>query len=107
MMIQPSTLAACACACTLVGCAVFKKAHVVVPPPPPAVPTEAVAVPAESVPKPTADDGLRTGDLLVMPRDTEYRATNPALPKTDTGAGTVIVNPPSAPKPKPAGKPED
>ena len=42
-----------------------------------------------------------------MPRDTEYRATNPALPKTDTGAGTVIVNPPSAPKPKPAGKPED
>jgi len=65
------------------------------------------AVAAEPVPKASHEDGLRTGDLLGLPHDTEYRATNPALPKTNVGAGAVIVMPPSAPKPKPPSKPEE
>ena len=58
---------------------------------------------ADSPPAPKAvpDDGFRTGNLLVLPKDTEYRATNPALPKTTPGAGAVIITPPSPPKPKP------
>jgi len=86
----------------------FKKAHVTAPPTPSAVSTDSPATaPPDTISKPLADDGLRTGDLLVMPRDTEYRATNPGLPKSDAGAGTVIVSPPSAPKPRPPGKPEE
>ena len=103
-----SVLVAIACTCALTGCAVFKKAQVAAVPPTSAAPADsAAAAPTEALPKPPDEDGLRTGDLLVMPRDTEYRATNPALPKTDASAGTVIVTPPSAPKPRPPGKAEE
>ena len=114
MPIQPSSLAALAalaCACALVGCAAPRKALVMVRVPDPSAKVPAAANSAvastEAVPKVSHDDGLRTGDLLGLPHDTEYRATNPALPKTNVGAGAVIVNPPSAPKPKPPGKPEE
>jgi len=104
MMIQSSTIAALACACSLVGCAAFNKAHVAAPPPTAVEPPPAAVTP-EAPPKPPDEDGFRTGDLLVMPRDTEYSATHPAPSKTDTAAGTVIVTPPSAAKHKPSGKP--
>ncbi|KAB2642748.1 MAG: hypothetical protein DVB26_01695 [Verrucomicrobia bacterium] len=91
----------------------FKKAPVVAASPTlgvpalPALPALPAATSTESQPKPPDDDGLRTGDLLVMPKDGEYRATHPVLPKVDAGAGTVIVTPPSAAKPRPPGKAEE
>lgn len=106
MMNATSALAAIACVCGLTGCALMKKTPVAAPPPTSAVP-EGVATAPEVITKPLEDDGFRTGDLLVMPRETEYRATNPALPKAEAGAGTVIVTPPSAPKTRPTGKPEE
>jgi hypothetical protein len=104
-MIRNSHLVILACACALGGCAV-PKATVVEPGPKPPSPT-AAATAAARVATPASDDGLRTGDLLVLPKDTEYRATNPALPAPNSGAGTVIVTPPSAPKPKPQAQPEE
>ena len=107
MMIRPPTLAAVACACALAGCASFKKGHSATPPPTPAPTADTPSAPPEPIPKPPVDDGLRTGNLLVMPRDTEYRATHPDLPKANAGTGTVIVTPPSSPKSKPQDKPQD
>lgn len=100
MTIPRSSLAAIACTCTLIGCAAPKPA-VVEEPKKPGVKADADKV--DPAPKLPADD-LRTGDLLVLPKDTEYRATNPTLPKSNSSPGTVIVTPP---KPKPEGKPEE
>jgi len=53
------------------------------------------------------DDGIRMPEMLNMPSDGEFRATNPALPKTSGETGAVISRPPTDPpsrvKPKPAG----
>lgn len=108
-MIRPAfRLAALACACALAGCAAPRKALVMtrVPEPADKAPGVATAAP-EPVAGASHDDGLRTGDLLGLPKDTEYRATNSALPKANAGASTVIVTPPSPPKAKPSAKPED
>jgi len=109
MMSLRSSFAALACACALASCAAPRKALVMARVPEPSVKAETGPALAASDPvsKPLHDDGFRTGDLLGLPKDTEYRATNPALPKANAGAGTVIVTPPSAPKPKPQNKPED
>lgn len=99
MTIQPSFLAALACVATLAACAAPKKATVVNPTPKEPAKTETAASP--QVAKAMPDDGLRTGDLLALPKDTEYHATNSAAPGSGPGAGTVVVSPPSPPKPKP------
>lgn len=104
MMIHPSAFASLACACALLGCAAPYKAVVIVPVPKPSSVKSPTAT-TEAVAKPSAEDGLRTGNLLALPTDTEYRATNPALPKTGAGTGTVIVSPPSPPKSKPPAAP--
>ena len=65
--------------------------------------TNLIAANESPVSKVPGDDGLRTGNLLGLPKDTEYRATNPALPKPTASGGAVIVSPPSAPKSKPEG----
>jgi hypothetical protein len=96
MTIPRSSLAAIAC--TLIGCAAPKPA-VVEEPKAPSVKAETDKI--DPAPKLPADD-FRTGDLLVLPKETEYRATNPTLPKSNSGPGAVIVTPP---KSKPEGKP--
>ena len=101
MLTHPSSLAVLACACALAGCAAPRKGVVIVPVPPHPSSVIVQNTSIEPAPKPSPGDGLRTGDLLGLPKDTEYRATNPALPKAGPSAGTVIVTPPSPPKPKP------
>lgn len=52
------------------------------------------------------DDGIRMPEMLGLPGDGEFRATNPSLPKTVGDTGAVISRPPTDPpsrvKPKPA-----
>ncbi len=43
------------------------------------------------------NDGIRVPDLLNMPGDGDFRATNPTAPKSGTDAGTVISRPPTDP----------
>jgi hypothetical protein len=93
MTFSRSSLAAIACTCSLIGCAAPKPA-VVEEPKAPSVKAETDKI--DPAPKLPADDGLRTGDLLVLPKETEYQATNPALPKSNSGTGAVIVNPPKS-----------
>ncbi len=96
MVLYHPFLASVAGALLLVGCAT-PKATVVVEPTRPADKVETTSrIPA---PKPAPDDGFRTGNLLELPKETEYRPTNPSLPKSNTHAGTVIVSPPNSPKP--------
>jgi hypothetical protein len=51
------------------------------------------------------DDGIRMPEMLNMPGEGEFRATNPALPKLPGEAGAVISRPPTDPpsrvKPQP------
>jgi hypothetical protein len=53
------------------------------------------------------DDGIRMPEMLGLPGDGEFRATNPSLPKTAGDTGAVISRPPTDPpsrvKPKPTG----
>ena len=100
MLIHPSSVVALACAGALFGCAAPKIAAIVEQTSKP--PAKVESADTQRVVKLAPDDSLRTGDLLVLPKDTEYRASAPALPKSSSGAGTVIVNPPSQPKPKPS-----
>ena len=57
--------------------------------------------PEPSVPEPLPvlpDDGLRMGNgLLEMPKDGDFRATNPSTPKVDGQGGSVISRPPTEP----------
>jgi hypothetical protein len=92
MVLHHPSLAAIACACTLAGCAA-PKAVVLKAPTPNTHKAATTSIDATPIQKP--DDGLRTGDLLVLPRDNEYRTTQPSPP--DPNAGTVIVNPPTSP----------
>lgn len=43
------------------------------------------------------DDGLRMGDQLAMPKDTDFRATNPTSPRNSGDSGAVIARPPTDP----------
>jgi hypothetical protein len=53
------------------------------------------------------DDGIRLPDMLTLPGDGDFRATNPVTPKTTPEAGTVTVRPPTDPPPRPKPKPKD
>lgn len=88
--------------------------------PPKAIVVEAASAPApkevEKAPEPVApepleppplpNDGLRMPDMLAMPGDDDFRATNPST-KTGEDAGAVISRPPTDPpsrvKPKATG----
>jgi len=90
----------------LVSCA--PKATVVEQAPAPKKPAEA-KVPEPTVPEPLLpdDDGIRMGNLLEMPKDGDFRATNPSSSKPDGPGGSVISRPPTDPpsrvKPKEPG----
>lgn len=66
--------------------------------PQPAVEEPAVMLPVE-------DSGIRMPDMLALPSEGEFRATNPSLPVPGSEPGAVISRPPTDPpsrvKPKP------
>ena len=82
----------------LPSCAV-PKAALAAPPTPKSLP------PVEKIPEPNVsetpalpvDEGYRMPDMLGMPSDGEFRASNPALPKLSSEAGAVISRPPMDP----------
>jgi hypothetical protein len=92
---------------TLFSCAA-PKAIVVAPPPAPEKPQQAVVEPVVSepaIPSKKPDDGIRLPDMLAMPEEGEFRATNPSAPKPDGGSGAVIARPPTEPPSRPKPKP--
>jgi hypothetical protein len=54
---------------------------------------------------PVEDHGIRMPDMLALPAEGEFRATNPSLPRSGNEPGAVISRPPTDPplriKPKP------
>jgi hypothetical protein len=56
-------------------------------------PIEAPELPLVGMP----DDGIRMPDLLGLPGEGEFRATNPSLPKPLGETGAVISRPPTDP----------
>lgn len=52
------------------------------------------------------EDGIRLPDMVTMPNEAEFRATNPNAPKTPSETGAVIARPPTDPpsRPKPEAK---
>ena len=101
------TLARIGPALALLSCAA-PKARVVEPPKPPG---DSAAVVDPALPDlgalPSQDRGIRLPDMLGLPGDAEFRTTSPLPPKNGGSAGAVIsrppTDPPSRPKPKPAG----
>lgn len=75
-----------------------------------AVPTKVEKAPEAVVSEPAIpalpDDGIRMPDMLGMPSEGDFRATNPLSPKTGAESGAVISRPPTDPpsrvKPKAA-----
>lgn len=63
-----------------------------------AVPSQ-VSTPEKPVVPVVPDDGLRVGNLMVMPKETEYRSTQPAGAAEGPGAAVVSAPPVVAPKP--------
>ena len=98
MAFHPSSFAVIVWSCVLVGCAAPRAVGVLEPKA--SAPEKPEIVTLAAAPKPVPDDGFRTGNLLELPKETEYRPTNPSLPKSNSSAGTVIVNPPNPPKTK-------
>ena len=84
----------------LASCAAPKKATIVEQAPALKKTGEA-KVPEPSVPEPVPelpDDGLRMGNsLLEMPKDGDFRATNPSTAKVEGQGGSVISRPPTEP----------
>ena len=64
---------------------------------------EVATVPTEpEAPIPTTpDDGIRLPDMLTLPGEGDFRATNPTAPKTSPEASAVTVRPPTDPPPRP------
>jgi hypothetical protein len=58
---------------------------------------EPAAVPEPLIPELPGDDGLRMPDILAMPEDSDFRATNPVVPKSGPDSGAVISRPPTDP----------
>lgn len=86
----------------LVSCAA-PKAIVIEGPPTPKKQVKAPAMLAAPAPvTPSPDDGLRMPDMLAMPKESEFRPSNPAATKVNNEAGAVIARPP-----KPAGPPAE
>lgn len=48
--------------------------------------------------------GMRVGNMLDLPKDGEFRATNPGAARSGTGGGAVIVSPTT--KPSDSAKPD-
>lgn len=90
----------------LPGCAVPKA---VVVEDPNKLPASSESPPGNATPNAPPDDGLRTGNLVTLPSDSDFRTGRPALRKSSPDAGTVIAHPPTVPvpKPKPDGKPKE
>jgi len=53
-------------------------------------------VPEPPVPS-APDDGLRLPDMMTMPSDNEFRATNPSQASAPPASGAVIARPPTEP----------
>ena len=86
----------------LVSCAA-PKAIVIEAPPVPKKEVRAPPVLAAPVPAaPLPNDGLRMPDMLAMPTESEFRASNPTASRATNEAGAVIARPP-----KPAGPPAE
>ena len=78
----------------LVSCAA-PKAIVIEGPPTPTKVVKAPAILAAPTPvAPMPDDGLRMPDMLALPAESEFRASNPAATKVSNDAGAVIARPP-------------
>jgi hypothetical protein len=84
-----------ACTCGLIGCAAPKAPDTDTP----ATPAPKAEVATVPTPPTVPDDGLRIGNLTDLPKDTEYRPTNPPGPAGTRPGTAVIVTPPPAPKP--------
>ena len=91
---------------TLVSCAI-PKAAVVGPPPGTQKVVKAPEVVVEEPPVPAlpGDEIRMPPGMVGLPTDEEFRATTPVAPRSDPGAGSVFVRPPTDPpsrvKPKP------
>ena len=83
----------------LVSCAAPKAVVIEAP----AVPKKVVKAPQPvveaPVPTPIVNEGLRMPDMLAMPTESEFRATNPTVPKLGNEAGAVIARPPKTAEP--------
>jgi hypothetical protein len=98
MKLRHSAIVHVACACALLLGCVAPKATLAEDPSAEKPKQE----PAKTEPaNPVPDDGFRIGDLTQLPKETQYRPTNPTLPPKDPGGSAVIVKPPSSPVPKP------
>lgn len=51
------------------------------------------------VPSPVVNEGLRMPDMLALPTESEFRASNPTAPKMGNEAGAVIARPPKTAEP--------
>ena len=91
-------------AIALASCAVPKAAAVAQPPAIKKAEPEAVVAEAP-VPALPGDEIRMPPDMVGLPTDLDFQATTPVAPKTDPGAGSVFVRPPTDPpsrvKPKP------
>ncbi len=96
-----ATLARLAPALALFSCAAPKA--IVVDEPAPASKTEAVVkAPEPDVPAPSAPaDGIRLPDMMTMPGDDEFRATNLNQASAPPDTGAVIARPPTEPAAQP------
>lgn len=84
---------------TLASCAAPKAAVIEAPP----VPKKVVKAPQTLAqvpqPQPVINEGLRMPDMLAMPSESEFRASNPAASRVANEAGAVIARPPRPPGP--------
>lgn len=89
-----SGLSLFASAClALAGCAAPKATVVEEPKPKKAAQTTAEAPAATKLP----DSGMRIGNMTELPKDSEFRATNPGAAKSEPGGSAVIVSPTAKP----------
>ena len=58
---------------------------------------EVVVAAEPAVPELPKDDGIRMQNMLDLPTDGDFRATNPAAPGIRGESGTVISRPPTDP----------
>lgn len=84
----------------LASCAAFKKDKPEAAPSPTASEEKKDPVPVVDEPSvmlPGEDDGIRMPDMLALPGEGEFRATNPSLPQPGNESGAVISRPPTDP----------
>jgi hypothetical protein len=103
MICNSSVYRCLAAACLVLAGCVAPKADVVEEPKPKTVPKTTAEAPAEIKPP---DSPLRIGNMLGLPKESEFRATNPGAANPEPGGSAVIVSPTTKPAnpPKPAPK---